>query len=158
MSTMSNISSNTSNTGNKNVVDTAAANGSFKTFGRALRQAGMADQLKAEGPFTLFAPTDAAFEQLYTELGVSGINEIPLSTLVAVLKHHVVSGRKFSADLSSGSVETLNGEVSVDTSANPPTITGQSGADNVASLQLSLLNIHATNGVIHVIDTVILPQ
>ncbi|HEY9487964.1 MAG TPA: fasciclin domain-containing protein [Chryseosolibacter sp.] len=106
---------------------------------------------------TVFAPTDEAFQQLYTDLGVSGVNEIPLNTLIAVLKHHVISGRKFSTDLSSGPVSTLNGDVTVDISADPPSVTGGSGASNVANVQESLLDIHATNGVIHVIDRVLLP-
>ena len=106
---------------------------------------------------TVFAPTDAAFQELYTALGVNGVNDIPLSTLIAVLKHHVVAGRVFSSDLASGSVPTLNGNLTADVAAAPPTLTGASGGSNVADLQTSLLNIHATNGVIHVIDKVLLP-
>ncbi len=107
---------------------------------------------------TVFAPTDAAFQELYTALGVTNVNQIPLSTLIAVLKHHVVSGRVFSSDLSTGAVATLNGNVTVNMGASPPTVTGSSGASNAARLQTSLLNIHATNGVIHVIDKVLVPQ
>ena len=102
-------------------------------------------------------PTDAAFEELYAALGVDNVNEIPLATLIAVLKHHIVGARVFSTDLSSGQVATLNGNVTVDLSANPPSVTGGSGAANEADLQTTLLNIHATNGVIHVIDKVLLP-
>jgi transforming growth factor-beta-induced protein len=111
----------------------------------------------ASGNLTVFAPTDAAFEELYTALGVSTVDEIPLTTLVAVLKHHIVSGRVFSTDLASGAATTLNGNVTVDLSANPATVTGNSGGANVANLQMTMLNIHATNGVIHVIDKVLLP-
>lgn len=107
---------------------------------------------------TVFAPTDAAFQQLYTALGVANVNEIPLATLINVLKHHIVSGRVFSTDLASGAVTTLNGNVTVNVGANPPTVTGGSGGANVANLQTSMLNILATNGVIHVIDRVLLPQ
>lgn len=110
------------------------------------------------GNLTVFAPTDAAFEELYTALGVANVNEIPLATLIAVLKHHIVGARVFSSDLSNGAVTTLNGDVTVNVSANPPTVTGSSGAANAASLQTSLLDIHATNGVIHVIDKVLVPQ
>jgi transforming growth factor-beta-induced protein len=113
--------------------------------------------VSSDGDLTVFAPTDAAFADLYAALEVEGIDDIPLETLIAVLKHHVVAGRVFSSDLSSGSVGTLNGNVDVDLSANPPTITGGSGGENVAELQTSLLNIHATNGVIHVIDKVLVP-
>ena len=107
---------------------------------------------------TVFAPTDAAFQELYTALGVSNVNDIPLATLINVLKHHIVSGWVFSPDLSTGSVATLNGNVTVSLNANPPTVTGSSAGANVANLQASMLNIHATNGVIHVIDGVLLPQ
>lgn len=107
---------------------------------------------------TVFAPTDAAFQELYTALGVNGVNDIPLSTLIAVLKHHVVNARVFSSDLASGAVTTLNGNVTVNLTPNPPTITGGIGGANVAQLQTTLLNIHATNGVVHVINKVLRPQ
>jgi transforming growth factor-beta-induced protein len=110
-----------------------------------------------ESSLTVFAPTDAAFQALYDALGVNGVDEIPLATLIAVLKHHVVSGYVFSTDLSTGPAPTLNGNVAIDLSVNPPTVTGSSGTDNKANLQTTLLNIHGTNGVVHVIDKVLLP-
>jgi transforming growth factor-beta-induced protein len=88
---------------------------------------------------------------------VDNVSEIPLSTLIAVLKHHIVAGRVFSSDLATASVPTLNGNVAINVGANPPTVSGSSGAENTADLQTTLLNIHATNGVIHVIDKVLLP-
>ena len=112
----------------------------------------------ASSNLTVFAPTDAAFQELYTALGVSGVTEIPLNTLIAVLKHHIVAGRVFSTDLANGAATTLNGNVTIDLNADPATVTGSSGGANVAKLQTSLLNIHATNGVIHVTDKVLLPQ
>jgi transforming growth factor-beta-induced protein len=112
----------------------------------------------ASSNLTVFAPTDAAFQELYTALGVSGVDEIPLNTLIAVLKHHIVSGRVFSTDLATGSTMTLNGAVTVNLTADAATVSGSSGSSNVADLQMSLLNIHATNGVIHVIDKVLLPN
>lgn len=104
---------------------------------------------------TVFAPTDAAFQQLYTTLGVDGVDDIPLSTLTAVLQHHVVGARVFSTDLSNGDVATLNGDVTI--SATNGTITD--GQGNVANLSATaeLLNVLATNGVIHTIDRVLLP-
>ena len=117
----------------------------------------LAAAASADANLTVFAPTDAAFQELYKALDVDNVNEIPLATLIAVLKHHIVGARVFSTDLSSGQVATLNGNVTVDLSTNPPSVTGGSGATNQADLQTTLLNIHATNGVIHVIDKVLLP-
>jgi len=105
------------------------------------------------GELTVFAPTDAAFQALYTSLEVANVNEIPLATLIAVLKKHVVGARRFSTDLVSGPVATLNGNVTVNT-ANL-TVVGGSGSP--AALQATLLNIQAKNGVVHVIDKVLLP-
>ena len=109
------------------------------------------------GDFTVFAPTDAAFEELLAALDVNSVDDIPLQTLIAVLKHHVVAARRFSTDLATGPVGTLNGNIAVDLGMSPPTITGGSGGSNTADLQTTLLNIHATNGVVHVIDKVLLP-
>jgi len=105
------------------------------------------------GELTVFAPTDAAFEALYSALNVSGVDEIDLATLVAVLKKHVVGARRFSTDLVSGPVATLNGNITVNTTD----LTLLGGAGTPAKLQATLLNIQASNGAIHVIDQVILP-
>jgi len=105
------------------------------------------------GELTVFAPTDAAFQALYTSLGVANVNEIPLNTLIAVLKKHVVGARRFSTDLVSGTVPTLNGNITVNTT----NLTVVGGSGTAANLQTTLLNIHAKNGVIHVIDKVLLP-
>jgi transforming growth factor-beta-induced protein len=106
--------------------------------------------LSGEGAFTVFAPTDAAFEALYTALGVGSVDEIPLATLTAVLQHHVIATPKvFSSDLESGAVPTLNGDITIDAEAG--TITdGSGGTANLASSEF--LNVLGTNGVIHVIE------
>ncbi len=111
--------------------------------------------LSGEGAFTVFAPTDAAFEALYTALGVGSVDDIPLATLTAVLQHHVIATpRVFSSDLESGAVPTLNGDITIDAEAG--TITD--GSDGVANLASSeFLNVLGTNGVIHVIDAVLIP-
>jgi len=105
---------------------------------------------------TVFAPTDAAFNALYDALDVNGINDIPLETLTAVLQHHVVDSRVFSTDLTNGAVGTLNGNVTIN--ATNKTVTD--GKGNVANLSTNaeLLNVLATNGVIHTIDKVLLPN
>ena len=109
----------------------------------------------ANSNLTVFAPTDAAFQALYTALNVNGVNDIPLETLTAVLKHHIVAARVFSTDLANGSVATLNGNVTI--SATNGTVTD--GKGNVANLSSTpaLLNVLGTNGVIHTINKVLLP-
>ena len=109
--------------------------------------------LSGEGAFTVFAPTDAAFEALLDDLGFGSINDVPLGTLSAVLQHHVIATpRVFSSDLEAGSVTTLNGDITIDPSSG--TITDGSGNDANLTTTLDVL---ATNGVIHVIDKVLIP-
>ena len=113
--------------------------------------------LSGDGDFTVFAPTDAAFQALLdTDASWNTVNDIPLATLTAVLQHHVVaSARVFSSDLATGAATTLNGDININATAG--TITDGSGAAANLSSDASLLNVLATNGVIHVIDKVLLP-
>ncbi len=109
---------------------------------------------------TVFAPTDAAFEDLYAALGVTDIDgviaEIGIDGLTKVLQHHIVGSVVFSSDLESGEIPTLSGEpLTLDLSAL--TLTDGSGGTPASGLVPALLNVHATNGVIHVIDKVLLP-
>lgn len=114
----------------------------------------------ATGNLTVFAPTDAAFQSLYTALGVANINELETKIgndkLAQVLQHHIVGSRVFSSDLSTGSVTTLNQNVTINVSNL--TITDAAGSTPASKLVTSLLNVHATNGVIHVIDKVLIPN
>jgi len=103
---------------------------------------------------TVFAPTDAAFAALLEALELESVNDIPLDILTAVLQHHIVGARVFSTDLTSGAVPTLNGNVTINTS-NLTITDGQGEASNLVT---SLLNVHGINGVIHVIDRVLLPE
>jgi len=112
--------------------------------------------LSGDGAFTVFAPTDAAFEALYDALNVASIDDIPLATLTAVLQHHVIATpRVFSSDLESGPVPTLNGNITIDASAG--TITDGSGEVANLSSDAAFLDVLGTNGVIHVIDKVLIP-
>ncbi len=114
----------------------------------------------ADGDLTVFAPTDDAFESLYATLGVDNMDELEAAignaNLAKVLQHHIVGARVFSTDLSSGSVTTLNQNITVNVSNL--TITDASGSTPPAKLVTTALNVHATNGVIHVIDKVLLPN
>lgn len=102
--------------------------------------------------FTVFAPTDAAFGELYTALGVGGVDEIPLETLTDVLLYHVVPARAFSQDLREGAeLPTLLEDATLTVNLSALQI-------NDSGLVADMLNIHATNGVIHVIDSVLLPE
>jgi transforming growth factor-beta-induced protein len=95
-------------------------------------------------------------------LGVSGINDINISTLTAVLQHHIISspttatGRVFSSDLVTGGVPTLNGNISI--SATAATVTSGNGTVANISTNAALINVLGTNGVIHTIDKVLLPS
>jgi uncharacterized surface protein with fasciclin (FAS1) repeats len=135
-------------TGAKDIVDVAVAAGSFSTLATALKEAGLVETLKGEGPFTVFAPTDEAFAK---------IPEADLKALLAdkaaltkVLTYHVVPGKVMAADvLKLTSAKTVQGQsVTIDT-RNGVKVDGASVVKT---------DIVASNGIIHVIDTVILPK
>ncbi len=121
----------------------------FTTLVNAVVQAELVDVLKGNGPFTVFAPTNEAFEKLGVDLST-----LSKEDLTAILLYHVVPGRVYSSDLSTGNVATLNGDIFIDLS--DLTIKDNGTMDN-ANLVTALLNVQATNGVIHVIDKVLLP-
>jgi transforming growth factor-beta-induced protein len=130
------------------VVDQALNNDSFSILVQAVVKANLVDVLNGTGPFTIFAPTNAAFQALFTTLGISGIADLSAEQLVPILTYHVVSGNVLSTQLQAGNVETLNGSISV--ALTPvPTINGNS--------KIIATDVQASNGVIHVIDQVLLP-
>lgn len=131
----------------KDIVDTAIEAGSFTTLVAAVEAAGLVDTLKGEGPFTVFAPTDEAFAAL-PEGTVEGLLADP-EALAAILTYHVVSGAVMSGDLSNGMIATtVNGaDITIMTE----------GGVMVNDANVTTADIAASNGVIHVIDAVILP-
>ncbi|MGP9791579.1 fasciclin domain-containing protein [Roseinatronobacter sp. NSM] len=132
----------------QDIVDIAAGNEAFSTLVAAVTAAGLVDTLKGDGPFTVFAPTDEAFAALPEGTVEALLADIP--TLTAILTYHVVPGAVMSGDLEDGMMaETVNGQ-SV-TIGVGDTVT----VDGATVIQA---DIEATNGVIHVIDTVILPE
>ena len=139
----------------KNLVEIALANApEFSILVAAVQKAKLVETLSTGGPFTAFAPTNAAFAALLTELNVSSLDALSEEAVKNVLLYHVVSGRVFSSDLQTGPVNTLNGTFNVNLSNLKITDANM----REAGLVPSLLNIQAKNGVIHVIDRVILPK
>ena len=131
------------------IVDTAVGAGNFTTLVAAVTAAGLVDTLKGEGPFTVFAPTDAAFAALPAGTVEDLLKPENKDKLVAILTYHVVPGKVMSTDLTEGMMaKTVNGA--------DVTITLDGGA-KVNGAAISTADIAATNGVIHVIDAVILP-
>ncbi len=133
------------------IVDTAVKAGSFKTLAAALKAAGLVDTLKGEGPFTVFAPTDAAFAKLPAGTVENLLKPENKDQLIAILTYHVVAGKVAAADV-----------VKLDSAK---TVQGQSVAIKVANGKVSVdaanvvkTDINCSNGIIHVIDAVILPK
>jgi uncharacterized surface protein with fasciclin (FAS1) repeats len=133
----------------KDIVDTAVAAGSFKTLAAALEAAGLVEALKGEGPFTVFAPTDEAFAKLPAGT-VESLLKDP-KALGEILKYHVVAGKVLADDAAKlTEAETLQGK--------PIAISVKDGKVMINDAQVTAADVMAKNGVIHVIDRVILPQ
>jgi uncharacterized surface protein with fasciclin (FAS1) repeats len=136
--------------GHKDIVDTAISAGSFKTLVAAVQAAGLVETLKGPGPFTVFAPTDEAFAKLPAGTVESLLKPENKSKLVGILTYHVVPGSVKAADVVKlTSAATVNGK--------SVKITAGSGGVMVDNAKVITADIMTSNGVIHVIDTVILP-
>ncbi|MES2672579.1 MAG: fasciclin domain-containing protein [Pseudomonadota bacterium] len=134
----------------KNLVDTAAANGSFGTFAKAVEQAGLSETLRGTGPFTVFAPTDAAFAKLPAGKLDTLMKPENKAELASILKYHVVTGRKSVADIGKWeSAKTVNGQ-------SAP-IRMAEGKFTIDGAHVTSSDINASNGLIHGIDKVNLP-
>jgi uncharacterized surface protein with fasciclin (FAS1) repeats len=131
----------------KDIVDTAVAAGNFKTLATALQAAGLVETLKGPGPFTVFAPTDEAFAKVpKAQLDALLADK---AKLTAMLTYHVVAGKVMAKDVKAGKVKTVQGsELTI----------GTTGGVTVDAAKVTATDIVADNGVIHVIDSVVLPK
>ena len=135
----------------KDIVDTAVAAGNFKTLAAALQAAGLVDTLKGPGPFTVFAPTDEAFAKLPGARWKILLKPENKDKLTAILTYHVVPGKVMAKDVMKlPSAKTVNGK--------SVSITDSNGAVMVDNAKVVQADIACSNGVIHVIDSVVLPQ
>jgi uncharacterized surface protein with fasciclin (FAS1) repeats len=136
---------------NKDIVDTAVSAGQFNTLAKALQAAGLVDTLKGEGPFTVFAPTDEAFAKLPAGTLEELLKPENKDKLVAILTYHVVAGEVKASDVVKlSSAKAVNGE--------PLKIAPTSGNVMINDANVVKADILCSNGVIHVIDTVLLPE
>jgi uncharacterized surface protein with fasciclin (FAS1) repeats len=132
----------------KNIVDTAIDAGHFTTLAAGLKAAGLSDTFSKKGPFTVFAPTDEAFEKL--PKGALDALLKDSAKLKAVLNYHVISGHVTARDMKSGDVMTLQG--------SPLTVAVSSSEVQVNGAHVKRANLDATNGVVYAIDAVIMPR
>ena len=133
------------------IVDTAVKAGQFNTLAAALKAAGLIDTLKGKGPFTVFAPTDAAFAKLPAGTVANLLKPENKAKLVQILTYHVVPGKIMSASLAGKKTDakTVEGRnISIDATM---------GSVKVNSATVLSADVAADNGVIHVIDTVVIP-
>lgn len=135
-----------------NIVETAVAAGQFKTLAAALEAAGLVDALTAEGPFTVFAPTDEAFAKLPAGTVESLLKPENKEKLKAILLYHVVSG-----NVTARQVMKLNGRTVKTLEGGSVKVRTRHGV-RVDGARVTKTDIHTSNGVIHVIDTVLMPR
>ncbi len=132
------------------IVDTAVAAGSFKTLAAALGAAGLVETLKGAGPFTVFAPTDEAFANLPDGTVATLLKPENLEKLKAILTYHVVAGKVHAGDvMKMTSAMTLNG--------NAVKVAVDGGHVHINTAVVKTADVECTNGVIHIIDAVLLP-
>jgi uncharacterized surface protein with fasciclin (FAS1) repeats len=132
----------------KNIVDSALAAGNTNIFAAGVKAAGLIDEFGAKGPFTVFAPNDEAFKKL--PAGAYDALLKDSAKLKAVLKYHVISGYFMAKDVKPGEVMTLQGTTL--------TVAGTSSDVRINDARVTQADIAATNGIVHAIDTVILPR
>lgn len=136
-----------------NIVEVASNNPDLTTLVAAVEAAGLVDTLTSEGPFTVFAPTDAAFEAALEDLGITAEELLAREDLADILTFHVLAGEVTANDviaLDGQTVETVNGQ--------SVTVTVEDGLVFINGAQVVVADVPASNGVVHVIDAVLLPE
>lgn len=136
---------------NSTIVEIAVANEDFSILVEALVKADLVEALNASGPYTVFAPTNDAFNALFASLGVNGVDELTKEQLQPILLYHVVSGEVLAKDVTSGTVPTLNKDAELNVKVKNGKVKINKSADVV------MTDIQGSNGVIHVIDEVLIP-
>ena len=139
----------------KNIVETASSDSRFSILTEALTKAGLVSALEGPGPFTVFAPTNDAFNALFNQLGVSGIADLSAETLTPILLNHVISGNVKAADVTTGYAATLNNTAPGQNMVK--IFTNKTSSVMVDGSKVIVADVIASNGVIHAIDKVILP-
>lgn len=134
----------------KDIVDTAAAAGSFETLLTAAKAAGLVETLKSSGPFTVFAPTDAAFKKLPEGTVANLLKPENKGQLTAILKYHVIAGKVMSSDIAGKKMDAKTVE------GRTVAIDATSGV-TVGGATVTTADVETSNGVIHIVDAVILP-
>ena len=147
---MSTHDSNVSRFAGKNIVETAAANGSFHTLGKALEAADLTNVLKGTGPYTVFAPTDAAFEKLPKGTLENWLKPENKDELISVLKYHVLPGRASVQEIEKLTApKMMQGQTA--------TITKVGDKLRIGGATITGAELTSSNGIIHMIDAVIVP-
>jgi transforming growth factor-beta-induced protein len=134
------------------VVDIAIQNPGFSTLVEAVVKAGLVEALMAPGPFTVFAPTNEAFDNLFAALQINGIEDLTADDLTPILLYHVVQGNILAAEVPTAMVPTLNDAADLDIVAN------ESGVSINGSTNVIATDVQGSNGVVHVIDAVLVPS
>lgn len=142
---------NPKETSEMTIVEIAVSNDQFSILVEAVVKADLVDALSADGPFTVFAPTNDAFEALFADLGVNGVDDLTKDQLTPILLYHVVAGEVWSKDIESGQVSTLNETASIQVKATKNKVM-------VDDSKVVIADIEGKNGVIHAIDKVMVPQ
>jgi transforming growth factor-beta-induced protein len=139
------------NPADMDIVEVASSDERFSILVSAVVKADLVGALKGKGPFTVFAPTNDAFEALFKDLGVGGIDDLSKEQLTPILLYHVVSGKIMAADVESGKVPTLNKDADLKIKVY------NTGVKINKDTNVIITDVKASNGVIHAIDKVLLP-